>query len=203
MRPHDAAQALNGIDPHAAAFVSWAGSAVDSLYYLADLDAQVASETEDQPLGHGWQVVDHAHARWAVGTAITALDLCGAALGRLLAGYPKGGGHEMDLGPAQTTPAITTHPAAGPWIATVVADASYQLVLSARHALTHRRMTQTIGRSFGGSSGSGERTRTYLNVPDAMGPVTIEVPHLVAAARDCSFEHVDRFAQMVDTGRLP
>jgi hypothetical protein len=167
------------------------------------LDAQVAGETEDEPLGHNWQVVDHAHARWAVGTAITAVDLCAAALGRLLASYPKPSGHEMDLGRAQATATITTHPSAGPWVADVVADANYQLVLSARHALTHRRTTQTIGRSFGGSSGAGERTRTYLNVPEAGGSVTIEVPHLVAAARDGSFRHVDRFAQMVDQGRLP
>ena len=182
VRPHDAATALNGIDPDAGAFLSWAGSAVDSLYYLANLDTQVAGETEDEPLGHNWEVVDHAHARWAVGTAITAVDLCGAALGRLLAGYPKGGGHEMDLGGAHTTVTITAHPTAGPWVAGVVADANYQLVLNARHALTHRRMTKTVGRSFGGSSGAGARTRTYLNVPNAGGPVTIEVPHLVAAA---------------------
>lgn len=187
----------------AGAFLSWAGSAVDSLYYLADLDTQVAGETEDEPLGHNWQVVDHAHARWAVGTAITGVDLCGAVLGRLLAGYPKGGGHEMDLGRAHTTATITAHPTAGPWVAGVLADANYQLVLNARHALTHRRMTQTIGRSFEGSSGAGARTRTYLNVPDAGGPVTIEVPHLVAAARDCSFQHVEGFAQIVDAGRLP
>lgn len=104
--------ALN-IDPDAGAFVSWAGSAVESLFYLTDLDAQIASKTEDSPLGHNWQVVDHAHARWAVGTAITALDLCAAALGRLLAGYPTTSGHELDLRRAQGLSQLQSHLNAG------------------------------------------------------------------------------------------
>jgi hypothetical protein len=167
-----------------------------------DLDAQIAGEGEDSPLDHNWQVVDHAHARWAVGTAITALDLCAAALGRLLAGYPKPSGHELDLRRAQGLAQIHSHLSAGPWVMGVAADAGYDMVLNARHALTHRRMTQTIARAFGGSSGNG-RSRTYLNVPSHGMPITVHVPDLILTARDTAFRHVDAFAAMANAGSIP
>src|SRR5438874_9903263 len=64
-------------------FAVWA---VESLYYLGDLDQRL--DPSQATIGeHSADVVDVAHARWATGTCITALDLCAAALGRALCAH--------------------------------------------------------------------------------------------------------------------
>ena len=77
-----AIELLGSRNSDASSCVLWATSAVDGLAYLDDLDtarnggARVAN-------GHDALVVDVAHASWAAGTAMTALDLCAAAIGFL------------------------------------------------------------------------------------------------------------------------
>jgi hypothetical protein len=58
----------------------WSAWAVDALHYLADLDNS-QSTYPDRMDDHHPDVVDITHVRWATGTAVTALDLCAAALG--------------------------------------------------------------------------------------------------------------------------
>jgi len=68
-------------NPLAGALFGWAAWAVESLHYLDDIDR--AYDTSHKVIGaHRPDVVDVAHARWATGTCITALDLCAAGLGR-------------------------------------------------------------------------------------------------------------------------
>ena len=67
----------------AASCLSYAVAAVESLFYLADLDSMLMTGARHLPEGHDALTVDVAHARWAAGTAVTALDLCGAAVGHL------------------------------------------------------------------------------------------------------------------------
>jgi len=72
----------------------WAAWAVEALHYLDDLDqSQVTYPTSVQ--GHHANIVDIAHVRWVTGTAITSLDLCAAAMGRMYCGSKDA--HELDL----------------------------------------------------------------------------------------------------------
>ena len=68
---------------------------VEGLHYLAELDSELPPYwlAGHHPDGAS---VDLAHARWGVADAITAIDLCAAALGRIHCGYPKND-HEMDF----------------------------------------------------------------------------------------------------------
>src|SRR5687767_5672408 len=78
----------------AGALFVWAAWTVESLHYLADLDAAYAL---NGPIaGHHTDVVDVAHTRWATSAAITAIDLCAAGLGRAYCKWT--GPNEFDLG---------------------------------------------------------------------------------------------------------
>ena len=74
--------------------VLWAAWAVEVLHYLDDLD-QVQSAYPSPVRGDNPDIVDIAHVRWATGTAITSLDLCAAALGRVYCGWTER--NELDL----------------------------------------------------------------------------------------------------------
>lgn len=76
----------------AGALIAHAAWCVDALHYQLDLDARSRAESS---LGHNADTADVAHVRWATSTAITALDLCAAALGRVYCGVT--GPHEHDL----------------------------------------------------------------------------------------------------------
>jgi glutathione S-transferase len=77
-----AGQVLGQRNDVAAACLMWAGSVVDALDYLSDLDSTAAQE-DRFATGYDAFTVDVAHARWAAGSALTAVDLCAAALGHL------------------------------------------------------------------------------------------------------------------------
>jgi len=83
----------------AGALLQWARLSVEALYYLDDIDAAFGV-TLLVP-GQKTQVVELAHARWATGTCITALDLTAAALGRALGRHT--GDRELDLRSFVTT----------------------------------------------------------------------------------------------------
>ncbi len=72
----------------------WAVWAVDALHYLDDLD-QAQSAYPAPVRGYNPETVDIAHVRWATGTAVTSLDLCAAALGRVYCGWTDT--KELDL----------------------------------------------------------------------------------------------------------
>jgi hypothetical protein len=50
---------------------------------LNRLDAEMMPAAGARPFGFDSMLVDMAHARWAVGTAATPIDLCAAVIGRL------------------------------------------------------------------------------------------------------------------------
>lgn len=131
----------------------WAVSCVDALHYLDDLDeAFDRNRSFDDP--HRQDVVDLAHARWAAGTCITALDLCAAALGRAFCGHSKT--RELDLGKFNIAAARSAQrqqeirdrrdamsaakPAALAWIDTVLNHHQFAEMNEARNALTHSKL---------------------------------------------------------------
>jgi hypothetical protein len=123
--------------------ISFAVECVDGLHYLCDIDEQlVPLDAATDVLGHNWQVVDMAHVRWAAGSAITALDLCTAALGRLYCGISGDDARDLDLEGIKRREhrdalrAAQGDPAA--WAARVRGDYRYSQLLDLRHQLTHR-----------------------------------------------------------------
>jgi hypothetical protein len=197
MPPHrwatSQADAMNMIVPRdmqAAHFVWWAGNATNSLHYLADVAATVAPADEPYPLGHGWQVAALAHARWATGTAVTAIDLCAATLGRLhTSDYPKPSRHEMDFRDARKHSNLKNLPRAVTWMDAVDDDSNYQLVLDARHALTHQQLRTTHGGTVGPSGVTTYRTLLDLRRTGK----TVGTDDLLRASIDAATRHVEAF----------
>jgi len=180
--------------PEAGALLAWAAWTVESLHYLDDLDR--AYDATHAPIGgHRPDVVDVAHARWAAGSAITALDLCAAGLGRTFC--QQQGRRELNLGDfdqtissgqanrAQRTALLP--PLARNWVEIVCNDPQYNTIKKARDWLTHSR----IRRHFTLHAG-GPPTRLELEVE-----TKIEVRQLIEAARDCATKHVTRLLELL------
>ena len=139
----------------------WAAWAVEGLYYLDDLDG-VQVDYPNDVNGHHADVVDIAHVRWATSSAVTALDLCAAILGRLCCGWSKP--IEMDLrgfDPSinlkeATKARAPLAPFAIAWLDAVLADQRYKAVQGARNPLTHAWMNRNLQR--GANNGHASRT---------------------------------------------
>lgn len=205
-----AIELLGSRNSDASSCVLWATSAVDGLAYLDDLDtarnggARVAN-------GHDALVVDVAHARWAAGTAMTALDLCAAAIGFLYL-PPRHRYYDMgnvlavldrEIGGAATSsssrpPGWPPRQGVRPWIADLAAAADYQLIKAVRDPLTHR----TLARNFGIAVGGGPQRvdRTMLTVDGQADPVPVHV--VVDTATRLAARHVGRFVAEVARGRI-
>ena len=144
--PIAAAHRLNPANPAAQARLTFAVECVDGLHYLTDLDEHlIPIDTATPVLGHNWQVVDMAHVRWAADSAITALDLCAAVLGRLYCGITEDkrdlsvGSARAEHWKAEHWKALTVAPGEpSKWVAAVRGDDGYKLLLELRHELTHR-----------------------------------------------------------------
>jgi hypothetical protein len=193
------ASALNPVidawaDGEAAALLSWAMWAADAVCYLTNLDDLQFSS---RPAINGYlpDMLDIHHVRWAAGTAIMALDLCAAVLGRRYCSA-GGSGHEFDLGSFDPPP-VTTGKATKPqnrfgqlpqagqaWVRDVHADSGYQMTLDARTLLVHRRAIRTL-------SVGAVAPRTAFRI----GPQLQEVParDLIDTARRVAVTHVERF----------
>jgi hypothetical protein len=119
INPMDAARRIDEryAGREASTMFLWAVWTVEGLDYLADIDAELPAS----PHRHNHEAVDLAHARWAAVDAVTAIDLCAAALGRMHRDYPNRG-FEMDFGDARKdTPLLALH-APGAWISAVDGD---------------------------------------------------------------------------------
>ena len=170
--------------PEAGALLLWSTWTVDALYYLTDIDHQVFSGAMGSLLErHDRQVVDIAHARWASGGAITAIDLCAAVLGRLHCGIT--GPRECDLEELLRPARIARLPlGAQAWANTVQSDPDYAVIKNARDPLTHRRVKRLLKLSL-------PRALLDRTVLGTLNPVT--VPDLVATCLRVSARQVDAF----------
>ena len=177
-------------NPEAGALLLWAASSVEALYYLDDVDS-VYDSTRTVHGAHRPDVVDVAHARWATGTCITALDLGAAALGRALGGHI--GDKELNLGSFSSTrrskalclvlssmPPLAMH-----WIQAVTRDPAFTEMKTARDALTHRRLPRHLYASVGSA---GPDRRLDLQIDSNRVPVR----KLVEDARDLATVQISR-----------
>ena len=195
--------------------VVWAWFAVDGLHYLDDHDQEIqAHYPADVRHGHRGDIVDIAHVRWATGTALTALDLCAAALG---AGYcGVAGTYELDLRdfdarlPAQATTRQDAWAAKANarrahlpvdfvgWLDGVLADPGYELLQPARDRFTHSWLSRLLqrgvseGPSPGVGGGHGSRTAFRISGSTPQGARA-----LVETATTLATTHVERFLSVV------
>ncbi len=162
-------------------FAAWA---VDSLYYLADVDRSL--DPSQATIGdHVADVVDVAHARWATGTCITALDLCAAGLGRAFCAHT--GTRELDIGsfdPERATQRVARRRAYLPaqtrlWIDNVLKDPDYNQIKAARDSLTHKRVPRHL---------TCPRQRLRLQVENNQ----LDVPTIIDRAKNVASKHVLR-----------
>ena len=175
------------------ALILWATWTVEGLHYLDDLDSLHhkgdLSVEDRQP-----DIVNIAHVRWATSSAITALDLCAAALGRECCGWT--GQRELDLrdfDPSLLSKDISLRRAAlsAPsigWVDKVLADPRYKDVQGARNPLTHSRL----------------RRRLYIDGPThtefviAATGNALNTRDLVCHARDLATERVTDFLAVIE-----
>lgn len=192
---------LGGRDGEAAALVLWATWAVDALHYLADVDDQRDLR------GQHPDVVDIAHVRWGAGTAITALDLCAAALGRLHCGAT--GPHELDLRQVVHASRWARLPAgARRWVTAATADPDYGVVLAARNPMTHARLPRTLSIANVAPRAHEQRTAfpvfglpaNPLDPTEVVAKRPVPARELIETARDVATRHIEAFLAAVNRG---
>jgi hypothetical protein len=180
-------------NPFSGALFAWAVWTVESLHYLDDIDR--AYETSHAVSGaHRLDVVDVAHARWATGTCITALDLCAAGLGRSFCAHNQP--RELDLAgfdpskPSKRQDARRTLlPApARQWVDEVCADVHYKQIKGARDWLVHSRLIRHFTLDAG-----GPLQRLKLEIETTQ----FGVRHVVEVARDVATQHVAAFLALL------
>ncbi|MCB0191355.1 MAG: hypothetical protein KDJ65_05375 [Anaerolineae bacterium] len=181
--------------PDAGALFAWASKAVEEIYYLNDID--LTFEASGQTIGnHNPDVVDLAHARWATGTCITALDLCAAAFGRTFCGHTSN--REMDMSffdkagryKQEATQRRKQLPATAlAWIDGVLIDTEYMQTKSARNWLTHSRVTRHF------KLGPDSRQRLRLSIDGHKIPVR----QVIETARGVAVHHISAVLKVLPT----
>lgn len=176
------------------ALVLWATWTVEGLHYLDDID-RLHHEECSPPKEHLPEIVNIAHVRWATGSAITALDLCAAVMGRECCEWT--GTRELDLrdfDPSLTNKGIPARRArlsatSIEWVDGVLADPCYKEVQGARNPLTHSRLRRKI--YIGGPS----QTKFVITATgNAVG-----TRDLVGRARDLATKKVVEFLNVLAT----
>ena len=187
--------------------IAWACDCVDSLFYLTDHDEAVFDSQPATYQGHRAPVINVAHVRWATSTAITALDLCAAALARIHAGAlgrtfsGRFDDHEVglrQLGPGGTyrSKRVLLPSEAVTWCDGVLGDPGYLLVLKARGPLVHGRHPRVLQMS---TTGTPPRDDLSLDGP---GQPSTPARNLVVDSRDVAAKHVDDFLSKTAAGVL-
>jgi hypothetical protein len=170
----------------------WALLAVESLFYVADLD----DDTFAQQRWYGVtpDAADIAHVTAATGNAFSALDRCAASLADINGVSTKSGNaiSVSRLAPEAENQARRAALSTGAmeWVDDLWADADYQLVRRVRHPLFHAYTPRSLFRPV--LPGHGSRTR-FDEVP---------ARELVLTSRDVADRYVERFLTAVIAGTV-
>jgi hypothetical protein len=178
------------------ALILWATWTVEGLVYLDELDELHYQDrlpfTIKSP-----DIVNMSHIRWATSSAITALDLCAAALGREFCRHSSN--RELDLRDFDISKSNNKGKTIAlrskisldslDWIDSVLGDQRYKDVHGARNPLTHSRLK----RHFYISGPS----KTSFRVEETDHSLTTR--QLVSHARDLATDRVTEFLQIVTT----
>jgi hypothetical protein len=189
--PSEASGILDQRYPGAGAgyLLTFAAYTVEGLHYLSEVDAELSPywRAGHTPPGAS---VDLSHARWAIADAITAIDLCAGALGRMHCGYPDSKGREMHFGLAKRNAVLRKLPACKQWIDSVANDPEYTQTWGLRGALVHRTVIRPIEMTLGAGA---RRARIQLDANTLIG-----VEELVPRSRDLTLRHVSAFVTQTD-----
>lgn len=194
--------------PGAEALVVWSTWIVDSLHYLVALNRQTFAASPGL-LGFHPDTVELAHVRWAVGSAITALDLCAAAIARVYFAGEARSDREHDLRSFDTAvgddarrqrtaakmDALPSWPRG--WLRSVMADSRYKHALRVRHALTHRRLPRSIAIDMSDPDATASRVSLPYGKPESMTPI----PKIIADASALATDHVRSFVLGIAAGK--
>lgn len=179
-------------DPAAEALLIWAKWAAEGVCYAVDLDD--AHRKGPAPVGgYSPDVLDVSHARWAAGSAVTALDLCAAVLGRRYCSAGQSGNEwslrRFDASTSQKNAnRLTQLPEdAQLWVQEVLADPDYRTVVDARDPLTHSWVTQNVYITLGADI----PRRVAFQVSPQQGE--IEPRDLLLTAKRVAVTHMERF----------
>jgi hypothetical protein len=169
---------------------------VQHLRYLVGLDsiAPLAST-----LCPAWslQVIDYAHGHWAAVTAVTAIDRCAAALGRLLPEKKNGFAYSLaDLNQEKSGKRpLEDFSLVNRWVQGAISDPEYRLVADFRHPMVHRSISATA--ELGGDS------RSELRVMIGGKIESIRVDDLVQRADFLARKWVGRFLELALNPEYP
>ena len=184
--------------------------AAESLIYLADID-DIRFKGMWPHDGHDNAAVDDGHVRWAATGALTSLDLCVAAAGRL-AGFarrpPRGEDsiREFYRVRGSTVIADNRHLVPPPWrswMDNLVTDSRYEMLLRVRNTLAHGDALRVIKGSSRGLW--GHEMRYGYNLGPFISPVTPSTHHriggreIVELSRDVSLAHVGAFVDVLES----
>lgn len=188
-----------------------AARAAESLIYLAEIDDSRFDGVWPND-GRDNDAIDDGHVRWAASSALTSLDLCIAAAGRL-AGFakrpPKYEDSIRDFYAVTTSGKIVDerHRVKPPpwrlWIDEVVADARYVTLLSVRNTLVHadafRVMHGTTGPVQGHSMRYGYNVGPLIPPAHTSTHFPIRAREIVELSRDVSLTHVGAFVDVLQS----
>ena len=183
-----------------------AGRGAESLVYLANLD--------ERRFGGEWpndayenDCIDDAHVRWAATSALSCLDLCIAAAGRLsgFAIRPPNGEDSIrsfyqadyETGTIKKDKRDIVTPPWRAWIDSVVADHRYANLLRVRNALVHadafrivHGTTETIA---GHEMRYGYRVKSLDSSALGSSCLTMNARAIVELSRDLALDQVEGF----------
>lgn len=211
--PVDAVDAARGLDNTASGYLMWSVWSVDALHYLHDLD-QRPERGRWIGAGHHPATIDVAHARWAAGTAMTALDLGAATLGAQHHLATRRPDHAHDVGELIRDHQQRLCGGCRRWLDAVSTDPDFDVLKSARDPLTHRILGRalyaTINDTASGGPPSDEELRPddrlglYVPMPNASGGITREIAaaEIVERARATATRHVVALLQAAASGAL-
>jgi hypothetical protein len=172
---------------------------VEGICYLAALDGAAFPGDREEAYGFAVDLVDMAHARWATGSAISAVDLCAAALGRLRCGGPRRAEKEWSLYDlsARRPPGHQLTQQGIRWIDDARADPDYQNLAELRHRFTHARNPRHFHIALPlGTPSPVVRTSFQL------GPRQVPTPELIDACATVAGRHIEEFLRLAHAGSL-
>lgn len=170
---------------------------VQGLYFLAEADdayftgGHLRSETSPD-------VVDLAHARWATGSAMTALDLVAAAIGERH--MPSLGGRLYDLGEFGRGKPKPNCQGCARWLATAASRSGW--LKTVRDDMIHRAPARWLHAGVGTVPDDIRPWRTGLLTSRSRSAQPRQVGRIVLDCRDLSFELVRDFLVAVRDGTV-
>jgi hypothetical protein len=186
-------------------YYGWAQDAVETLDWLVCLDGYAFAGDRSRLCGRDPRVIDVAHVRWALASAVTALDLCAVELAYRYGDFEFWSEHAPTLEQVHSNlrgddPKVAAR--VEKWFADVIADPDYGTVRSARNPLTHRLIVRSAIISIRPPRDHEDRSRFAVD-PDGPASERPDARELIVMARDLAARHVASFGRLFGARSTP